>query len=262
MTTEDILLDKSGPVARITFNTPERRNAVSLNMWRSATEMLRDCGDDPDVRLVVLTGAGDKAFVSGADISKFAVERSTPEQVQFYEATTDAFHDTLTSLNKPTIAMIRGVCVGGGVAIAIDCDMRICADDAQFAIPAAKLGLGYAFSGVRRLVDLIGPSHAKEIFFTARRFSADEALAMGLVNRVVPGGALENYVADYAGMIGANAPMTMKSVKQIVGEIVKDPSDRNLEACAQSVAECFASDDYVEGRTAFMEKRKPNFQGK
>jgi enoyl-CoA hydratase/carnithine racemase len=262
MTSDDVLLDKSGPVARITFNTPERRNAVSLAMWQQATDMLADCGADPDVRLVILTGAGDKAFVSGADISKFATERSTAEQVAHYEEATAAFHAALTGLAKPTIAMIRGMCVGGGVAIAIGCDMRICSDDAQFAIPAARLGLGYGFDGVRRLADLVGPSHAKEIFFTARRFDAGEALGMGLVNRVVPAAELEDYVAGYADMIGANAPLTMASIKQIVGEIVKDPAERDLDACARSVADCFASDDYIEGRTAFMEKRKPVFRGR
>jgi enoyl-CoA hydratase/carnithine racemase len=262
MTTDDMLLEKSGPMARITFNTPERRNAVSLAMWKQAADMLRDCAGDEHVRLVILTGAGDKAFVSGADISKFETERSTEEQVAHYEEATAAFHAALTELPKPTIAMIRGVCVGGGVAIAIDCDMRICSEDAQFAIPAAKLGLGYGYAGVRRLADLVGPSNAKEIFFTARRFSADEALAMGLVNRVVPGADLETFVADYAEMIGANAPLTMASIKQIVGEIAKDPDDRDLDACVRSVAACFASEDYVEGRRAFMEKRKPVFRGR
>jgi enoyl-CoA hydratase/carnithine racemase len=157
--------------------------------------------------------------------------------------------------------MIRGYCIGGGVGLALCCDLRICSDNSKFGVPAAKLGLGYGFKGIKKLVDVVGPSFAKEIFFTARQFTAAEALQMGLVNRVLPEAELEKYVQDYAATIGGNAPLTVNSVKYIVGETVKDESARNLKRCADLVAECFASNDYKEGRTAFMEKRKPAFTG-
>ena len=158
--------------------------------------------------------------------------------------------------------MINGYCIGGGVGLAVCCDMRICADNARFAIPAAKLGLGYGYEHIRNLSDLVGPSRAKEIFFTARQFNAEEALQMGLVNRVVSGSMLQPYVDDYAETIAANAPLTVAQVKHTVGEILKDPEDRDLEKCADMVRACFDSADYEEGRKAFMEKRKPAFQAR
>ena len=162
---------------------------------------------------------------------------------------------------KPTIALIRGYCIGGGMGLALACDLRICSDKSRFGVPAAKLGLGYPFKGIKRLVDVVGPSFAKEIFYTARQFSAAEALQMGLVNRVLADAEVETYVKDYADTISANAPLTVNSVKYIVGEVVKDESERNLQKCADLVAQCFASNDYIEGRKAFMEKRKPKFTG-
>ena len=162
---------------------------------------------------------------------------------------------------KPTIAMIRGYCIGGGVGLALACDLRICSDNSKFGVPAAKLGLGYGYKGIKKLVDLVGPSFAKEIFFTARQFTAAEALQMGLVNRVLGETELEKYVKDYAETISGNAPLTVNSVKYIVGEALKDDSERNLAHCAELVAQCFASSDYIEGRKAFMEKRKPAFTG-
>lgn len=260
--TDKMLIDKDGAVGRITFNNPARRNAVSLEMWEAATAMLEDLAADDSIRIAVITGAGDKAFISGADISKFEDERASHEAIAHYNATTARFHETLHGFLKPAIAMVRGYCVGGGVAVAIGCDLRICSDTSRFAVPAAKLGLGYGYGGIERLVQLVGPAFAKEIFFTARRFEADEALAMGLINRVVADAELEKYVRDYTDMIAANAPMTVASVKQIVGEIGKDEGLRDMAACERSVAECFASEDYIEGRRAFMEKRIPQFKGR
>ena len=262
MTTDKMLLNKTGAIARITFNNPEKRNAVSLEMWEAGETMLRVLAQDDDVRVVVFTGAGDKAFVSGADISKFENERATIAAVEQYNATVDRFHELLSNFQKPTIAMIRGFCVGGGMGIAVGCDLRICSDDSQFAVPAARLGLGYTYAGLRRLVEVVGPSFAKEIFFTARRYTAGEARAMGLINRVVPGDELETYVGSLCETIAENAPMTVSSVKRIVGEIMKDADDRDLDLCDRLVADCFASADYIEGRRAFMEKRKPVFIGR
>jgi len=259
--TDKMLSRKEGGVGTLIFNNPERHNAVSLEMWQAASAILADFAADPAVRVVVLTGAGGKAFVSGADISKFESERSSKEAIERYNATVDAANTAVYEFPKPTIALIRGYCIGGGVGLALACDLRICSDNSKFGVPAAKLGLGYPFKGITRLVDVVGPSFAKEIFFTARQFSAAEALQMGLVNRVLPDAEVETYVKHYADTISANAPLTVNSVKFIVGEVVKDESQRNLQKCADLVAQCFASNDYIEGRKAFMEKRKPKFTG-
>jgi enoyl-CoA hydratase/carnithine racemase len=262
--TEKMLSRKEGGVGYLTFNNPERHNAVSLEMWEAAAGFLDDFKNDKDIRVVVVTGAGGKAFVSGADISKFESERSSKEAIDRYNVAVDAANTAVYEFPKPTIAMIRGYCIGGGVGLALCCDMRICSDNSKFGVPAAKLGLGYGFKGIKKLVDVVGPSFAKEIFYTARQFTAAEALQMGLVNRVLPaeGQELENYVKDYADTISGNAPLTVDAVKYIVGQAVTPESKRDLQKAADMVANCFASDDYKEGRQAFMEKRKPQFKGK
>jgi len=259
--TDKLLSRKEAGVGIVTFNNPERLNAVSLDMWDATRRALDDFAADNDVRVVVLTGAGAKAFVSGADISKFASERATLEATRVYNVKTEAAFLGIYEFPKPTIAMIRGYCVGGGVALATCCDLRICSDDARFAVPAAKLGLGYGYAGLKRLTDIVGPAFAKEIFYTARQFDAQEAQAMGLVNRVVRPADLESAVKTITDMICANAPLTIKAVKFAAGEIYKDESKRNLARVNEMVEECFASSDYTEGRTAFMEKRKPVFTG-
>jgi len=260
--TDKLLSRKEGGVGIVTFNNPERHNAVSLEMWEATTHILKEFAADEEVRVVVLTGAGDKAFVSGADISKFASERASIEATRAYDVTTAAAFGSIYEFPKPTIAMIRGYCIGGGVGLASCCDLRICSDDSRFAVPAAKLGLGYAYAGLKRLVDVVGQSFAKEIFYTARQFNAQEAYAMGLVNRVVPAAELESYVKSITDMICANAPLTIKAVKFTVGEILKDESKRDAARVDKMVEACFASRDYTEGRTAFMEKRKPVFTGR
>jgi enoyl-CoA hydratase/carnithine racemase len=259
--TDKMLSRKEGSVGYLTFNNPERHNAVSLEMWEAAAGYLEDFKNDKNIRVVVLTGAGGKAFVSGADISKFESERSSKDAIDRYNVAVDKANTAVYEFPKPTIAMIRGYCIGGGVGLALCCDLRICSDNSKFGVPAAKLGLGYAFTGIKKLVDVVGPSFAKEIFYTARQFTAPEALAMGLVNRMLPEAELDKYVKDYAETIGGNAPMTVDSVKFIVGETVKPESKRNMQKCADLVAACFASKDYIEGRKAFMEKRKPAFTG-
>ena len=259
--TDKMLSRKEGGVGYLIFNNPERHNAVSLEMWDAASGILVDFAADNAVRVVVLTGAGGKAFVSGADISKFESERPSKDAIDRYNAAVDQANTAVYEFPKPTIAMIRGYCIGGGVGLALCCDLRICSDNSKFGVPAAKLGLGYGFKGIKKLVDVVGPSFAKEIFFTARQFTAAEALQMGLVNRALPDAEVEKYVKDYAETISGNAPLTVNSVKYIVGEVVKDENKRNLKRCDDLVAQCFASKDYVEGRKAFMEKRKPAFTG-
>ncbi len=259
--TDKMLQRKEGRVGYMIFNNPERHNAVSLEMWQAAERILDDFRNDDAIRVVVLTGAGGKAFVSGADISKFDDERATMDAIQRYNATTEKIYGGVHQFPKPTIAMIRGYCIGGGLGLAVACDIRICAENARFALPAGKLGLGYGFAGLKRFVDAIGPAFTKEIFFTARQFNAAEALQMQLVNRVIDDGGLEAYVKDYADTIAANAPLTIDSIKYIVGEVLKTESAPNVARCAELVKACFASRDYAEGRQAFMEKRKPAFTG-
>ncbi|MDO8878211.1 MAG: enoyl-CoA hydratase [Pseudolabrys sp.] len=211
--TDKILSRKEDGVGHLIFNNPERHNAVSLDMWAAAEAVVTDFKADADVRVMVVSGAGGKAFVSGADISRFDKDRATKDAIDRYAVLVDRAYGAFAEFPKPTIAMIRGYCIGGGMALALCCDMRICTDIAKFGVPAAKLGLGYGFKGIKRLVDLVGPSFAKEIFFTARQFTAAEALRMGLVNRSVASDELEMVVQDYAGHIGGNAPLTDSLVK-------------------------------------------------
>src|SRR3954469_18475724 len=258
---EKMFSRKEGSVGYVIFNNPERHNAVSLDMWQAAGEMLDDFRNDGNIKVVVVTGAGGKAFVSGADISKFEKERSNDEAVRHYNQAVDKSYRAFHEFPKPTIAMIRGYCIGGGMGLATCCDIRIATEKSTFAVPAAKLGLGYGYSGLKRLVDVVGPSFAMEIFYTARQFTAAVALTMGLVNRVVPDGELESYVKSYADMIAANAPLTIKAVKVVVSEMMKSEATRDLNKAQAAVDACFKSRDYEEGRKAFMEKRKPMFTG-
>jgi enoyl-CoA hydratase/carnithine racemase len=259
--TDKMLARKEGRAGYLIFNNPERHNAVSLDMWDAVRRILEDFAKDDEVRVVVVTGAGGKSFVSGADISRFGDERANEEAILHYNSIVEGASTALYGFPKPTIAMIRGYCIGGGVGVAVCCDMRICTDVSKFAIPAAKLGLGYGYPGIKRLTDLVGPAFAKEIFFTARQFDSNEARSMGLVNRVVKDSEIEALVKDYAETISGNAPLTVNAVKYIVGEVCKDESKRNTARCAELVTECYRSRDYTEGRQAFMEKRKPVFTG-
>lgn len=257
-----IIARKEAGIGWLIFNNPERRNAVSVAMWAAIPEVMADFAADPAVRVIVLTGAGEKAFVAGADISEFEQTRSSAESVAEYNKLGRLAHEALAGVDKPTIAMIRGVCVGGGAAIALSCDLRLAAANARFAVPAAKLGLGYGYEGLKKLVEVVGPAYAKEIFYTARLFSATEAHEMGLVNRVLPLDELEAYVREYCATIAANAPLTIKAVKRMIAQIVNHDEPTDLALCEQLVQECFASEDYIEGRRAFMEKRPPQFQGR
>ncbi|HEX2826109.1 MAG TPA: enoyl-CoA hydratase [Burkholderiales bacterium] len=260
--TDKLVARKEGGIGWIVFNNPARHNAVSLEMWQSLTNVLKAYAEDAEVRVIILRGEGEKAFVAGADISQFKEKRSSPEAVAHYNATADEAGETLRNSPKPTIAMIRGYCIGGGTGIAVGCDIRIAADDARFGVPAAKLGLGYRFAGIKRLTDIVGPSFAAEIFYTGRQFNAQEALQMNLINRLVPAAELEKYTLDYATTISNNAPLTIASVKRALLECAQDPEKRDLGRCQQMVDACYASADYKEGQTAFMEKRKPVFTGR
>ncbi len=254
--------EKVGAVGIMTFNNPARHNAVSLEMWDAAAAIVEDFLDDDAIRVVILTGAGGKAFVSGADISEFESERASQAGVADYNRRARAVYDRMESLEKPTIAMIDGYCIGGGLALAASCDLRFCSAKSQFALPAVKLGLGYPFGGLKRLVDLVGAGAARDITFSGRRLSAEEALRVGLVQRVVPDGELEDQVMDYARQVAANAPLTVKAMKLIINQVLAMPEDRDLARCQALEAAAFASEDYIEGRRAFMEKRPPVFKGR
>lgn len=260
--TERMIAKKDGSIGWIQFNNPARRNALSVDMWKAVPEILAEFENDQAIRVVVLNGAGGKAFISGADISEFEQERASRENILEYDKIAGRAFDALITFPKPTIAMIQGYCIGGGLGVALCCDLRLAADNSRFAVPAAKLGLGYAYDGIKRLVDVVGPSFAMEIFYTARQFDSAEALQMGLVNRVVASHDIETFVRDYAGLIGGNAPLTIKAVKLCVGEACKDLDKRDLVAAQAAVGACFESADYAEGRTAFLQKRRPVFGGR
>ncbi len=260
--TEKIIAEKIDNVGHIRLNQPEKHNAISYEMWQGIAEALTDFEADDAVRVIILSGEGGRAFSAGADISQFEEKRGSADAVEEYENAMGQASQKLRQIVKPTIAKITGYCIGGGLATALSCDLRIASDDSSFAIPAAKLGLGYGYSALRPLVGLVGPANAKEILFTARRFPASEAYDMGLVNRVLSRDELDAFIDDYTKTISSNAPLTIKACKQIIAEIGKDPDQRDLDFCKRVNDACFDSDDYKEGRTAFMEKRKPNFQGK
>jgi enoyl-CoA hydratase/carnithine racemase len=253
--------DRDSRIGWIVFDHPERRNAISVEMWRQIPVALEELAGDAGVRVVILRGSGEAAFVAGADISEFGEKRSGTSATDYDVDGARAF-SALAGLAKPVIAMIRGYCVGGGVAVALCADLRYAADDAVFAIPAAQLGVGYHASGIEMLQNLVGPSRAKEIFFTARRYSASEALAMGLVNQVIPAAELLERVREIARRIADNAPLTVSSVKRIVSELAKPSGERDHGAIGDSIAACFASEDYREGVAAFLAKRKPRFAGR
>ena len=261
MTTEKMLSRVKDGVGYITFNNPEKHNAVSIEMWDALEQILDGFRSSQDIRVIVLSGAGGKAFVSGADISKFDKERSSKEAVLSYNKRTQKVYENLETFPKPTIAMIDGYCIGGGLNLAVCCDIRICSEKSKFAMPAAKLSLGYPFSSIKRLFDVMGPGMAKHFMFTAEKISASEALASGLVQKLVTEDSIDSYVKDYALNIANNAPLTIKAMKQIGIEISKNSDERDLLLCEKLASACFDSEDYKEGRKAFMEKRKPNFQG-
>ena len=257
-----MLAAKDGGIGFITFNQPERRNAMSVEMWQGLEEILDDFRDDPTVRVVIMTGAGGKAFVSGADISQFEKRRANADAQEEYARLTSGGRARLASFSKPSIAAIQGFCLGGGLAIAMHTDLRIASANSQFGIPAARLGIAYAFDGLRTLVQLVGPAHARMILYTANRIGAEEAARIGLINKVVSQESLNDAVLEVARTIAGNAPLSVAANKLCIDNILKDPADRDLGAVARAGRICLDSADYREGRTAFMEKRQPQFQGR
>ena len=260
--TDKMLARKEGGIGWMTFNNPARRNALSYEMRLAILQILEDFETDASVRVIVMLGAGDKSFVAGADISQFDAMRATPEQQAEYERVSQAVLKRYSTLTKPLIAMIRGFCLGGGLQTALAADLRIASDDSTFGIPAGKLGIAYAWPSVAKLVEIVGPARAKEILFTARRIPADEALRMGLVNQVVAAGDLDMKVRELASTIAGNAPLSIIAAKRAIDELVKDPADRDEAGAKAAGARAMQSEDFIEGRRAFMEKRTPVWKGR
>ena len=260
--TNKILAHTAGATGHIIFNNPERHNAVSLEMWDAVEIAISEFKIQEKVRVVVLSGNGGKSFVSGADISKFEKERGSREAVEHYNARLKVVYDLIENFPKPTISMINGYCMGGGLNLAACTDIRIASDNSKFSMPAAKLALGYPFDAIRRLINAVGASSAKYLMFTAQSIDANRAQILGLVQETVPEKELFNHVEKLANNIASNAPLTVKAMKFISNQAMQsDNLSRDLDVCDAMVAACFQSEDYIEGRKAFMEKRKPDFKG-
>jgi enoyl-CoA hydratase len=257
-----ILAESDDGVGLVTFNQPERRNAMSVAMWDGLKQVLDGFAADPEIRVVILTGAGTRAFVSGADISEFEKQRGDAAARREYDRLTSAGRATLAAFPKPMIARIRGYCLGGGLAIAMAADLRIAGRDSEFGIPAARLGIAYGFEMTGQLVALVGPAHARMLLYTGARIDAAEAERIGLINRAVADEDLSDTVADLARTIADNAPLSVVAAKLIVNETMKAERERDMAAVERAVAACFDSDDYREGRRAFMDKRTPRFSGR
>jgi enoyl-CoA hydratase len=256
-----VLQSVADGVGIITFNNPEKRNAMSLDMWEGLGHALIELRDDPDVRVVIMVGAGDKAFVSGADISQFEKTRHNAQASEEYSKRSAAQRALLADYPKPIIACIRGFCLGGGMQVAMQADIRIAAENSQFGIPAAKLGIAYGYDGLKNLVSLVGPSWARLLMYTGMRIDSAEAVRIGLVDRVVPDAGLWDSTLDIARTISGNAPLAIQAAKITIAQVMKDPEKRDMDAIRQAGVACMDSEDFREGRRAFMEKRKPQFKG-
>lgn len=258
---DNIIVERTDNVARLIFNQPNKRNAISLEMWRTIGEFAMKFSRDEEILAIIFRGAGDKAFSAGADISEFHSNRSSKVKTAEYNQTMMNCLNALDNVNKPTIAMIQGYCVGGGMSLALHCDIRIADENSRFAIPAAKLGLAYPWEEVKLLTEVVGPAFAHEILCTGRQFRADEALQMGLVNRLASREKIISYVMEYADAIVKNAPLTLTAIKKILREVSKNPTDQNIPLMDSLVDACFNSEDYQEGHQAFIQKRSPVFKG-
>jgi len=257
-----ILQSVADGVGVITFNNPEKRNAMSLDMWEGLGHALAELRDDAAVRVVILAGAGDKAFVSGADISQFEKNRHNAQASEEYAKKSAAQRALLADYPKPIIACIRGFCLGGGMQVAMSADIRIASDNSQFGIPAAKLGIAYGYDGLKNLASLVGPSWARLIMYTGMRIDSAEAVRIGLVDRVLPDAELWDATMEIARTISGNAPLAIQAAKITIAQVLKDESKRDMDAIKAIGTACMDSEDFREGRTAFMEKRKPRFKGR
>jgi enoyl-CoA hydratase/carnithine racemase len=255
-----LITDRRGPIGYLVLNTPERRNAISLDMWQAIPAMIHSLDSNPDLRCIVLTGAGTEAFAAGADISEFDANRASEETAQIYDAATRDAMTAVMEASKPVVAAIKGICFGGGVALSMACDLRIAAADARFCIPAARLGIAYGVGGTASLVERIGAAMAAEMLLTARIYTAHEALMRGLVHQVAPAPEFDTVLAGYTSAIAANAPLSMTASKRAIRAAASD-DETTRHAANAAAAACASSEDYAEGRKAFAAKRNPQFKG-
>lgn len=260
--TERVIARVDGAIGWLIFNNPTKRNALSLDMWQAIPAVLDRYEAESTIRVVVVCGAGGQAFTSGADVSEFERLRGTPADQARYNTISEAALARLHQFPKPTIAMIQGYCMSIGLGIALACDLRFAGSSARFASLAARLSLTYRWSDIKKLIDLIGPARTKDLFYSARHVPADEALAMGLIEDMRPDPEIEAFTRAYCARIAENAPLSMTATKRIVAELIKPSSEIDRDLCKAIVASCYASEDYVEGRRAFLEKRKAVFKGK
>jgi enoyl-CoA hydratase/carnithine racemase len=256
----EVLLQTEGHVATITLRNEGRFNAMSMAMWLQLRETLDAIDADPIVRAVVLRGDGDKAFVSGADITEFGEKRNDPASVAVYDTAVANAQGALAGFRCPVIAAISGICYGGGLGLVMACDLRYAAPNAKFRMPAARLGLGYAYAGIKRMVAILGISKASEVFYTANVYTAADALRLGLVGSVTDD--VFATAAETAAVIASNAPLTIRAGKQAFNALLSGGSPDDLAAVDAAVKACFKSEDYAEGRAAFAEKRVPIFNAR
>jgi len=262
MSIQNLLVQKEGPKAFIVFNRPEQRNSITYEMWREIAGIVGELDQDPAVRVILLTGAGDKSFAAGADITQFKTQRSDPEGARAYNEVVDNALKAIENAKKPVIAMINGYAVGGGLELAVACDLRISSDHAKFGLPAARLGIVISFTDTRRLIHLVGPAYAKEILFTGQLFTAQEAREMGLVNRVVAHDQLRPFTLEMADAIAQNAPLSVQGAKKMINHCLEDPALNRVDPQDEHLhLSCFMTEDFKEGVNAFLDKRKPVFKG-
>ncbi|WP_454720388.1 MULTISPECIES: enoyl-CoA hydratase [Cupriavidus] len=257
----ELIVKREAAIGRIVFSNPSKYNAMSRDMWLALPKAIAELDADPEVRLIVLEGDGDSAFVSGADISQFGASQADPAVQAEYNAAVEQAYLAPVKCSKPVVAKIRGICMGGGLGIAAACDLRFCRDDARFRMPAGRMGLGYNVPGVRRFMTVVGVANTYDMFFSARVFDAQEALRMGFVSQVAPRETFDAVCDEWCAAVAENAPLTLRALKKTVNELIRDSGERDIASAQAAIGACFASADYREGAAAFMEKRKPRFRG-